>query len=66
MAAEATHGLMLWDGESRGTLANIRNLVSEGKPVVVYLTPAKAFVTVKSKENVTVLLCQPSAGSRQP
>jgi hypothetical protein len=36
MAAQATVGLMLWDGESRGTLLNVLRLVAQGKPVVVY------------------------------
>lgn len=48
MAREASVGLMLWDGESRGTLLNVLRLVSEGKPALVYLAPDKAFVDVRS------------------
>ena len=48
MAREATVGLMLWDGESRGTLLNVLRLVSQGKTAVVYLAPEKAFVDVRS------------------
>jgi adenine-specific DNA-methyltransferase len=47
MAREATVGLMLWDGESRGTLLNILRLVTLNKPVVVYVAPEKAFVDVR-------------------
>ena len=47
MAREATVGLMLWDGESRGTLLNILRLVAQQKPVVVYVAPEKVFVDVR-------------------
>ena len=60
MASRATHGLMLWDGESRGTFTNIKNLVRDGKPVVVYLGTAKAFVTVRTSEEATSLLSKVS------
>jgi hypothetical protein len=50
MAREAECGLMLWDGKSRGTLANIMDLVSRGKPAVVYFSPSKSFVTVRSAD----------------
>jgi hypothetical protein len=32
MAAEATVGLMLWDGQSRGTLMNVLRLAARDKP----------------------------------
>ena len=56
MASDATHGLMLWDGESRGTFTNINNLVSEGKPVVVYVGPSKSFMNVKTQSDIDALL----------
>jgi hypothetical protein len=43
MAADASHGLMIWDGESRGTFTSVVNLVAESKPVVLYLEPARSF-----------------------
>jgi len=55
MAALATHGLMLWDGESRGTLTNVRNLIKHGKPVVVYFSPTKSFVTVRTQTEIDEL-----------
>ena len=48
MARQATVGLMLWDGESRGTLLNALRLVSAGKPVVVFASPRKAFAEVRT------------------
>jgi adenine-specific DNA-methyltransferase len=35
MAVEATVGLMLWNGQSRGSLLNVLRLAAAGKPVVV-------------------------------
>ena len=66
MAEEATHGLMLWDGDSKGTLNNIVNLVRRQKPAVVYLEPARKFVTAKSAADVGDLLrwCAPETVAR--
>jgi hypothetical protein len=55
MAEAADYGLMLWDGESRGTLTNIIDLVRRGKPVVVYLAPERAFTTLKAPDDITKL-----------
>jgi hypothetical protein len=52
MAAEAECGFMLWDGQSRGTLANVEALVTEQKPVALYLAPAKRFANVKTAEEL--------------
>lgn len=56
MAAEADYGLMLWDGQSRGTLTNIVNLVRQGKPVVVYMAPSKTFHTVRQFKQLAQML----------
>jgi hypothetical protein len=58
MAANATHGLMLWDGKSRGTFTNITNLVGHQKPVVVYISPTKSFINVKAPSDVDSLVAQ--------
>ena len=50
MAAEATVGLMLWDGESRGTLLNVVRLAAQGKPVVVYNQRGREFTDVRSRQ----------------
>ena len=36
MVRRATHGLVMWDQESIGTLANIVDLVQSNKPVVIF------------------------------
>jgi len=58
MARRATHGLMLWDGESRGTFTNIRTLVRDDKPVVVYVSPTRRFFNVRTPASVDELLSQ--------
>ncbi len=37
MTADCDFGFMVWDGKSKGTLANIRRLIECGKGVIVYL-----------------------------
>ena len=49
MAQEASIGLMIWDGKSVGTLANAARLLRQDKKVVVYATPAKRFLTLKTE-----------------
>jgi hypothetical protein len=48
MADEGSIGFMLWDGKSRGTLANVLRLIEQGKKVVVYLAPSKQFTTLRN------------------
>jgi hypothetical protein len=55
MAKDASYGLMLWDGKSRGTLENVRNLLAHGKPVAVHLSPARRFVSLRSPEDLQKL-----------
>lgn len=63
MAKDASYGLMLWDGKSRGTLENIRNLLAQGKPVAVHLGPARRFVSLKSTEDFHKLGLSPKPES---
>ncbi len=46
MADEASVGLMLWDGESVGTLMNVMRLVRRKKSVVLYFAPEHAFIDI--------------------
>jgi hypothetical protein len=39
MVDDAAYGLMLWDGESKGTLNSVINMVRQETAVVVYLAP---------------------------
>lgn len=45
-------------GENKGTLNNVINMVCQNKPVIVYLTPQKAFHSLRSLRNVTDLLAK--------
>jgi len=56
MAKQADYGFMIWNGESKGTLNNIINLVDDGKKVLVYFMSEKRFVSVGGKEEFEELL----------
>jgi len=56
MSSKATHGLMLWDGASLGTLVNIVRLRREGRPVVVYVQPSDSFIDVRDDETLAELV----------
>lgn len=56
MAKAASCGFMIWDGKSRGTLNNIANLLHARKKVAVYFSPEKSFHTVRSFDDLRVLL----------
>jgi hypothetical protein len=64
MADEADVGLALWDGESTGTVVNVARLVARGKPVVVYVAPEKTFATLKTPDDLAILLASADAGVR--
>lgn len=55
MAKEADYGLMLWDGESRGTLTNIVQMIRDDKPVVVFLAPQKTSYTLHDSSDLAKL-----------
>ncbi len=61
MANEADYGFMIWDGESRGTLNNIINLISQNKKVLIYLTTQNKMIVASSFKDVNklVALCNP-------
>lgn len=56
MTREGSIGFMLWDGESRGTLANLSRLIEQQKKVVVYLQPRKRFFTLRSENDLEEFL----------
>jgi len=56
MGVEADYGLMLWDGNSKGTLNNIVNLLEQHKSVLVYFSPKRAFYTLKTFRDLETLL----------
>jgi probable addiction module antidote protein len=48
MAQEADFGLMIWDGESPGTVLNILRLIRTGKIAVMFEMPKSRFITFKT------------------
>jgi hypothetical protein len=58
MAQEAQCGLMLWDGESRGTLNNVLNLLGHRKKVLVYLGQYKDFYKLSNENDLDALLAR--------
>jgi hypothetical protein len=56
MAREAKCGLMLWDGESKGTLSNIIELIRAQKKVLVYLAPLKKFFKLSTEIDLEMML----------
>jgi len=56
MVDDAAYGLMLWDGESKGTLNSVINMIRQEKPVVIYLAPKRVFHNLRSASDVIDLL----------
>lgn len=63
MAAKADFGLVLWDGKSEGSIANVLELLKNGKKAVVYFSPKKQFINIKTSGDADALLrlCEPLA-----
>ena len=51
MASESDVGLMLWDGKSIGTLANVLRLIRHGKKVVVYCAAEDRFRDLRNERD---------------
>ncbi len=56
MALEARCAMMLWDGKSRGTLNNVRNVIGLDKTVLLYIAPAKAFRKISNQDDIETLM----------
>jgi hypothetical protein len=56
MARAADYGLMIWNGKSKGTLTNVRNLLKEGKKVVVFPSPNQSFHTIQHIDQLSTIL----------
>lgn len=56
MAERADAGFMIWDDRSPGTLNNVLNLLSSGKPSLVYLYNADVFLWVTGREELQALV----------
>jgi len=64
MADDADVALMLWDGQSSGTIVNVARLVSRSKPTVIYSAPTKTFATLKTPEELIEFLSAADPGVR--
>jgi hypothetical protein len=49
MSEEASFGLMIWDGESAGTLMNVLRLIRQNKKVAIFETPKRSFRELKNE-----------------
>lgn len=58
---DADYGFMIWDGESKGTLNNVLNLIQQGKPALVYRSPSREFIQIKSTDDVLALVASCSS-----
>lgn len=64
MSQSADFGFMIWDGKSKGTINNVLNLLQQEKPVLIYVSPRKEFVSMKDKCDVEPLLTHCDAESK--
>jgi hypothetical protein len=49
MSEEASLGLMIWDGESAGTLMNVFRLIKQHKQVAIFEAPKNRFSELKNE-----------------
>jgi hypothetical protein len=53
---DADYGFMIWDGESKGTLNNVLNLIQQGKSALVYRSPSREFIQIRSTGDIVSLV----------
>lgn len=53
MAENADYGFMIWNGESKGTLNNIVNLIKLQKKTLLYLSKNNEFYVINTYEQLT-------------
>lgn len=56
MSLDADYGFMIWDGESKGTLNNMLNLIQQNKHALVYVSPKREFIPVKSSNDIVSIV----------
>jgi len=56
MADDADYGFMIWNGESRGTLTNIVNLLNLEKKSIVYHTENGLFYSIDNLDDLQSLI----------
>ena len=58
MTSEANAGVMIWDKESAGTLANVMDLVNSGKPCLLYIAGDNELISIDTSSTLETLLSQ--------
>ena len=58
MTDQSSGGFMLWDGKSKGTLANVLRLRTQDKPVDVYHSKSRKSYTLKNAQDLDDFLAQ--------
>lgn len=58
MSVEADYGFMIWDGETKGTLNNVLNLLQQGKSALLYRSPSREFLLLKSARELEAILAE--------
>ncbi len=58
MSVQADYGFMVWDGESKGTLNNVLNLLQQGKLVLLYHSPSREFLQIRSARELETILAE--------
>jgi len=56
MSRESDFGIMIWDGESKGTFRNVINLLDDNKHVYVYYYPNKRMSLISSSNDFNNLI----------
>lgn len=57
MAHSADYGFMIWNGQSKGTLNNIINLIKKSKKTLMYFIPEKNFYCIyKIEDLINIIL----------
>jgi len=56
MANDSDYGFMIWNGESKGTLNNILNLLNMDKKSIVYLTASNTFYNIEELDDLQELV----------
>lgn len=56
MTSEAEAGIMIWDKESAGTLANVIDLVNSGKPCLLFIAGDNELINLETPSTLEVVL----------
>ena len=58
MTAEAETGVMIWDKESAGTLANVIDLVNSGKSCLMYIAGDNELIEIDNQSTLEALIAK--------